>query len=148
MINTILKGRQKKKKFRIINRRCKSVPSVRRTLRTRIDADNTSAVRTHLTTGRLFGRVKRKLSCDGSVTYFSAFCRLRRRPSGGERIKKKDLFKAATSLKASGWNFFMGRDTSITQLSAGFDALNTNSCRDTLGSQPLPTSINLIITRR
>lgn len=39
----------------------------------------------HLMTGRLLGRVNRKLSCEGSVTYFSAFCLRRRRPEARKR---------------------------------------------------------------
>jgi hypothetical protein len=35
---------------------------------------------THLMTGRDFGLVNLRFSCDGSVTYFSAFCLRRRNP--------------------------------------------------------------------
>lgn len=38
------------------------------------------ALLTHLMTGRDFGLVNLRFSCDGSVTYFSAFCLRRRNP--------------------------------------------------------------------
>jgi hypothetical protein len=48
-------------------------------------ADCQETLFAHLMTGRLLGRVNLKLSCDGSVTYFSAFCLRRRRPEAGKR---------------------------------------------------------------
>jgi hypothetical protein len=32
-------------------------------------------------TGRVFGLANLRFNCDGSVTYFSAFCRRRRKPA-------------------------------------------------------------------